>query len=57
MSNQLDRPRPSAVMPDAELEGMLDEFSIMELEDRLELADRCNSNDTNCDCTPTKPAT
>jgi len=44
-------------MPDAELEGMLDEFSIMELEDRLELADRCNSNDTNCDCTPTKPAT
>lgn len=33
----------------AELESYLEEFSIMELEDRLELTDRCNGN---CDCKP-----
>jgi hypothetical protein len=33
----------------------VEEFSIMELEDRLELAERCNNN---CSCPgPTKPPT
>ena len=52
MSNELDRPRSGVTATDAGVESMLDEFSIMELEDRLELTDRCNSNDTNCDCKP-----
>ncbi len=51
MANELDRPLP-AQADAAELDQFLDEFSIMELEDRLELADRCNSNKQNCDCHP-----
>ncbi len=51
MPKQPNRPLP-AVRDAAGVESMLDEFSIMELEDRLELTDRCNSNKQNCGCEP-----
>jgi hypothetical protein len=37
--------------PESE-EKLFEEFSIMELEDRLEFAVRCGDQNTNCSCTP-----
>ena len=49
MSKDVTRPRSESAADKQDLESYLEEFSIMELEDRLELTDRCNGN---CDCKP-----